>query len=288
MKTIFIIGRKKEYFYSVESKCVQPYEWNKKMLLVKKICKLFRCAIPERYLNKDIYDADKVIITDGIFSLSLLLSLKKMYNTEKIYLYYMNVIDENNIKYLDYFKKENIYTFDKSDSKKYLIEYMHTPYSNKICKKKSDIKYDTVFLGREKGRHEEIDRLYKYFCDMKLKPKFMVLDSKNSNYKINSYIDYFTYLNFISRSKSILEINMSNQDGCTLRYMESLFLGKKLITNNEKILEDEYYDPNNVFVIGRDSDSRLFEFLNTPSAKIESLYKLEFNYWIEKFGYEDK
>ena len=288
MKTKFVVGNKESYFYLFEDSCVQPFEWNVKTLIVKQVCELFKWAIPRKYLNKNIYGADKIIITDAVFSLSLLLNLKKYYDWDNIYLYYMNVIDEDNIKYINYFNNDNIYTFDKRDSVKYSIKYMHTPYSNKITIKEADIKYDTVFIGREKGRGEEIEQFYRYFCEKGLRPKFMVLDSENSIYKINSYIDYITYINIISKSKSVLEINLPNQTGCTLRYMESLFLGKKLITNNTKIVEDEYYDPNNVFIMGVDSDSDFCEFLNSPNVPVKDLHKVEFNYWLQKFVHEEK
>ena len=45
--------------------------------------------------------------------------------------------------------------------------------------------------------------------------------------------------------------------GLSLRPMEALFFGKKLITNNRTILDMDFYRPDNVYVL--DQDPRSFE-----------------------------
>ena len=284
----FLVANKNAYFYSLEKDCVQPFKWTYKNIFIKNICQIMKWALPRFCLNKDLFNADRIVITDSIFSCSLLKSLEKKYDINNIYLYYMNVIDSKNIQFMKYIKKENIYSFDKTDSNKYSIKYLHTPYSGKVKVENCKIEYDTVFLGREKGRSEEIEIIYNMLDTRNLRSKFMVLGSDNDNFKISKLVDYSTYIKLINKSKSILEINLKNQDGCTLRFVESLFLYKKLITNNMAIVEDKYYNPNNVFIIGQDDENSLVDFLNTPFEKVHGIRNIDFQFWLRNFGLEDK
>ena len=68
----------------------------------------------------------------------------------------------------------------------------------------------------------------------------------------------------ISKTNAILEINQAGQIGITLRAMEALFFRKKLITNNAHIIQEDFYNPNNVFIIGKDDMSLLKDFLSQP------------------------
>ena len=111
----------------------------------------------------------------------------------------------------------------------------------------------------------------------------LVLGAKNLEYSIDTYISYEEYLEYISNSMTILEIIEAGQSGCTLRFMESLFLKKKLITNNKDIVNDLYYNNQNVFILGVDSLDNLVNFINSPYADELSIQDLDFQNWISNF-----
>ena len=46
--------------------------------------------------------------------------------------------------------------------------------------------------------------------------------------------------------------------------MEALFYGKKLLTNNPDIVTEPYYDPQRVFIFGKDDPASLREFVERP------------------------
>ena len=184
---------------------------------------------------------------------------------------------------MKYFKKENIYTFDMNDARRYGIQFKHTPYSKLVMPQNVPIKQDAIFLGRAKNRMDEISKIYKQLKEKKVKTKFMVLGAKENEFTINKFMSYSDYLLELSASKSVVEINKADQAGCSLRLLESLFLKKKLITNNKYIKEDKYYNPKNVFILDIDNMDDIHNFLNSPYSNDISVDDLDFSVWIDTF-----
>jgi hypothetical protein len=74
------------------------------------------------------------------------------------------------------------------------------------------------------------------------------------------------------------------QSGPTMRSIEALFFGSKLITNNASIVDCEFYHLSRIFVIGRDRPEHLQAFLKTlvePASK-ELLDKHELRTWLNQ------
>lgn len=53
------------------------------------------------------------------------------------------------------------------------------------------------------------------------------------------------------RSRAILDIEHPLQRGLTMRTFETLGAGKKLVTTNAHVVDEEFYDPRNVLVVDR-------------------------------------
>ena len=65
--------------------------------------------------------------------------------------------------------------------------------------------------------------------------------------------------------------------------MESLFLHKKLITNNKNIIHDPFFDQNNMYVLECDNRD-LYQFIYSPYIKnSQDLRGLVFENWIKEF-----
>ncbi len=284
--TAFIVLDKSMYFYDKEEKCIQPLNICKNSKIIYPICKKINKQIPARFVNKDLLKMNKLVFTDSAFSLSLFKLVSKMKEKENLYLYFMNIINSQNEHYMKYFMKKNIFTFDYLDALKYGINYKHTPYSRKgINFANEKIIYDTVFLGRMKNREESIVNIKNELDKLGLNNRFMVLGAKDNSIKIDKLVNYNEYLRILNQSKCIVEINIASQSGCSLRFMESLFLQKKIITTNKNIVNDPYYSKNNVFIWGVDDKKELKKFLSLPynvnyTVNLKDLY---FDNWIESF-----
>ncbi len=282
-ENLFLVQDKSNYFFSIEEACIQPIIMKGANLYIRKICEILKIAIPEKFLNQQLYNGNNVIFTDTAFHIGTIKACIKFYGKEHCYLYYLNTINDLNIKFCKYFKEKNIYTFDYMDAQNYGLKYKHTPYSNKLTLLKTKIEYDVLFLGREKGREEIIYEIYLALKSRGFRTKFLVLGSSNKEFRLEKYLDYQEYLSLCAKSKSIVEINKIGQYGCSLRMLESLFFEKKLITNNLGVYKDDYYNSNNIFVWGSDDINRIADFIDSPYIADKDLTQLMFQNWVKSF-----
>ncbi len=71
-------------------------------------------------------------------------------------------------------------------------------------------------------------------------------------------------LSVVRSSRSVLDVEHPNQRGLTMRTIETLLAGKKLVTTNLHIAQSDLFHPSRVSVISRESPEVLPEFLETP------------------------
>lgn len=82
------------------------------------------------------------------------------------------------------------------------------------------------------------------FCDV----KFWTLNRKK-------------YFELLQRSRAVLDIQYKNQNGLTIRTIEALSVGTKIITTNLNIKNSKCYNQNNVYILREFSDRGLIPFL---------------------------
>lgn len=66
------------------------------------------------------------------------------------------------------------------------------------------------------------------------------------------------------QSRAILDIEHPLQRGMTMRVLETLGAGKKLITTNRHIAEEDFYDPRNIMIIDRNNVNIDIDFFDQP------------------------
>lgn len=179
------------------------------------------------------------------------------------------------------------WSFDRNDCEKYNLKFNTTFYFDNIKLPPAKEEFDILFVGENKGRINLINNFLKQSDFHNLKNHIYVVSDRQrfGRYDGNQPISYNNYLNLLSKSKAILDIMQSGQEGLTLRVMEALFFKKKLITNNKAVLAEKFYCEENVFVIGYDDINRLRLFID---SKYRSLDENLMNYydaksWIERF-----
>ena len=210
-----------------------------------------------------------IIVFDGIITKQFLLWLKKIHPDKKIIFEYTNLVGKAR-----HLLPENIpsgieiCTYDANDSKKYNLYLIRSGgYCPTFISQKRDEEYDIVFVGRDKGRAEYIFELEKQFKSMGLKTKFLVMPSTRLNKRKKGFskvIEYEEVIELVAKSKSILNITLPNQVGATMRDYESIFNEVKLITTNTNIVNFDFYNKNNIFILGIDDLNKLKEFIVSP------------------------
>lgn len=213
----------------------------------------------------------------------LTMSISKLVNNEvkKYYWIWNPVTDKYRSFYARSFEIMRSYgyclgTFDSGDAKQYGMSLYNQFFRSEIYGD-SECLYDFYFIGFAKNREEEVLRLKDTLCKYRLLFKIV--------HTYNETITYDESIKNIMQSKCIVEIVQHEQTGMTLRPLESLFLHKKLLTNNERIIESDFYTPSNIFIIGKDDLSDIDSFLSTPFQEIPNSVSCRYSVdeWINHF-----
>lgn len=189
------------------------------------------------------------------------------------------------------------YSFDPEQCEKLGMGYMHQfmPMGYKqpiesITLKKEKTGTTAFFVGLEKGRAEVLLDLASMLDNCGCKIDFrIVVDKSTQNrtpYHITSQIDYYELQEATLQADVLIDIGQPGQSGFTLRTLEAAYYGKKLITNNQKIIESPLYNPNNIMVLGSKetwNTDTFLRFLNAPLQPVaqEIIYKHSPDFMLE-------
>lgn len=92
-------------------------------------------------------------------------------------------------------------------------------------------------------------------------------------------LDYST-VNYVENSaKAILDINM-DRSGLAMRIIGALANGKKIITNNKKIIHNKFFNESRIHIIDDKNPQISIEWLNSPSEEIDMSY-LRIDNWLK-------
>ncbi|WP_196001869.1 hypothetical protein [Clostridium sp. 1001271B_151109_B4] len=299
-KTLVLLDRRSAYFvydkiFNMGINVNEPYKelnvFPYILRILRKISFVFK--LPFRSIwygewKKTIEKYDTIILFD-FFNLDILNYLSKIHKNKRIIFWYWNPVKKSVDANLVSDELCEKWSFDMSDCIKYNMKYNTTFFFNDYKIEKEKYKYDVFFVGKDKGRLEYILELKEKFENQNITTYFHIVNDKYRIRKFNKLynkpISYKEVINKISGCKAILDILQENQEGLTLRVMESIFFEKKLITNNKDIINYDFYNKNNIFIIGIDNINNLNSFINSPYNKIDDniVNKYDFNNWLSRF-----
>jgi hypothetical protein len=181
------------------------------------------------------------------------------------------------------------WSFDPIDCKAYHMKHNTTFYFDNIQIPQADTIYDVCFVGYDKGRREDIKKIEHILTIARCKTNFYIVDddAAKRNYKgAFPRISYEKVLEHIAESKAILDIIQDGQTGLTIRSMESLFFKKKLITTQVNIKEQDFYHPDNIFVLGVDDIKSISSFLQKTYFEIPKniVDRYDFTNWLHRLA----
>lgn len=281
MKTIIVKNNNKDVFFKDVSNIKICKYYSKKDIFFKIFYKLnfpqLKFYVQDWILQLDEYDC--VILFDNGFNNIIPKLIRKQNKKIKIILWFWNPISISSKKFLNNKLVDEFWTYNLEDSKKFNINY-NTQFFCKDTKLKENVKlYDIVYLGTDKGRNDEILKYQKTLNSKKIISYFKIVKDKKD------YLSYDKYLDLLGKSTCIFEFLDSNTAALTLRSMESIFFEKKLITNNIDIAKYDFYDKENIFVLGVDDIEQINKFINKPYKKLDKkiVTYYDINYWIKRF-----
>lgn len=240
---------------------------------------LFNKKVCYKVYDKKIVDAivfdTGLAILDSFVNYDLLYLIKKT-KPKKMNLLIWNPIDDNKANFFKRFVPLNqINSYSEDESKRYNFKYFNDFYLIDYPYQEKKVVRDFYFLGRNKARMGLIETFanlikgkYSYQFDIYVKEEKKI-DMSNPlfNY-FSQYIPFPEYLNRVFESRCLIDFNTTTN--ITFRTLESLIFKKKYISNNQRLKEMDFYNPNNIFIADDNTTLEdIEEFLNLPYIEID-------------------
>jgi hypothetical protein len=215
----------------------------------------------------------------------------------------------NPMMLLHYFNRK--FTFDSKDAEKYDLDFrplFYLPEFSQVKLQKSKKLYNLLFLGtahsdRYKLSSKIIDwclkngliTFYYYYMQGRLvyiykrlfDSSFKEFDYKKLSFKSlskNQILDYYKV------SDCILDIHHPGQNGLTMRTIEAIGAGRKLITTNKEIANYCFYNQINIHIIDREDIILDRSFFDSTYQDIDkNIYEsLSLDGWLNSLFFEDE
>jgi len=195
---------------------------------------------------------------------------------------------------------DKVFTFDREDSIRLGLTYLPLFYEDSYIKLKvvKDLRFSfigTIHSDRLRivesvkaqinprtsflhyFSHGFLHLIYQLFTNVKIPLKAL-------NCIKFSMIDPGSVKNIFKRTEIVVDIQHPNQSGLTMRTLQSLGAGCKLITTNKDIVHHDFYDSDNIFIIDRKDPVVSADFIakayNPVDAQILNKYTL--SEWLKR------
>lgn len=197
--------------------------------------------------------------------------LKNEYPEAKMILYFQDLIKTHPKLIIDDIKEQFdlVISYDRFEAEKNNIEFYPAVYSRPEIDS-YDLNNNTVlFLGKAKDRFIEIIKLYEILTSNDIECEFYLTqvpkEKQVYNNKIHyiNWMDYNTYLSKVRKCGCLIELLQKDARSATFRTCESIVYNKKLLTNNDDILNHSLYERGNMSLI-KSIDSIDMTFLKKP------------------------
>ena len=184
-------------------------------------------------------------------------------------------------------------TFDSVDAKNLNIPYLPLFYKNQNSKGEV-LDIDLLFVGIwHSDRIDVLNQIIKFAKQYGLKyfikvyyPKYLYLylvyikkHFKKSDLFIFKPISSSEMKNLYQNAKCVIDINHPWQSGLTMRTIETIGSGKKLITTNDNIKNEVFFNSDMIEIINRNNVQINREFFSNLS-QYQNIEKFEINNWV--------
>lgn len=227
------------------------------------------------------------IVKDPLMTSDFLSWLRANHPNAKIILEYDNRVS-NSIDPLSVDSSIEKWSYDPDDCEQYCMKRKPYNYLDIYqVKPNANPNLDLLYLGRDKGRAEELLELQQRFEKNGIHTYFHICADRQYMQRQKDFykplLTYREYLELLKDSRAILNIMPEGQRSITQREMEAVFDGIKCFTNNKAIKEFELYHPSRFFVLGEDDMSKAVDFLKSEFLPIpdEKLERYKYQYAIE-------
>lgn len=271
--------------------------------ITQRVCKRisnYLLSMHEKRLIDYLYknNIKKIFIIRGFGLTNSFLQVAKSKNISIVYYQWDSVRNNPNAKIICSFADYN-FTFDHIDAKKY--GYMYLPLFYDWEERDLPVveqKYDVSMVGSWSYERFKIFSEIRRIC-------------KNNGLSLNCYLyipiqSYIRrilhgekiphsivkfrplsrkrYLKMLLMSNVILDVPSPSQTGSTMRTIETLSLRKKIVTTNRHVMNESFYDTNNIFCYPIEKRD-LVEFLTNNFNSSSNVGIRSLKEWLKSLGF---
>lgn len=244
--------------------------------------------------SNDLEKYETIIIHSSVITVPVVKYIRQRNKNIRLIVWYWNPVSKSvSVEGYRNYGCE-IWSFDKKDCDKYNLNFNTQYYFDDINldnDNSEDKNIEVLFVGGDKDRIENLAEIKYYLDRNNLSNLFYITPTGNKRNKKyldlykNKRIPYKDIIKYISKSNAILDYVSESQSGMTIRPLEALFFGKKLITNDINIKNADFYNANNVFIIRNNNLNDLQAFLKKPYKTIDKniIKYYDFDSWLKRF-----
>lgn len=265
----------------------------------KKLIKSFHCdCVGEKIKDLSAQSIDYVlIIRPDMLDLKTLDQLKKI--GKKVVAYQWDGLERfpDVFSYIGLF--ENFLVFDRQDFNRYKAKYANLRKSENfyfdfdrggpnihdskmvyyVGSYIADRSHDLIFLMQELEKYD-LD------FDVNLRHSSSKLPFEKKNIKFFKHnIDFEANIGRLKKARFLLDFKVAEHNGLSLRFFEALKYEKKMITTNKSVMDYNFYDSQNVFILNHDDLNTLPQFIESPyrPVPLETVEQYSFSHWLQKY-----
>ena len=238
-----------------------------------------------RRLNIDPKNENFLIVYDRnrlLFDLNFFEFLRRKLPGIKIYYLFSNIV-----KYTGAIKMgilhdlnkhfDKVFAFDKTDAEKYSFSYFPLIYTKSVPMGNSAPEYDLFYIGKAKDRYEQLIRVFEKAQEEGLKCDFNIVEvpKEKQIYEdlihYNKPLSYSEVLKRMDNARCFVDMIQGHSTAFTIKTCEAIIYDKKLITSNENVKGEPFYNENMMLVYSEDQS--LKDFLSLESIPFDSKSK---------------
>lgn len=147
------------------------------------------------------------------------------------------------------------------------------------------------FVGLDwENRREKIDKFVTFTKNNNYKIDFYIQEfEKNANKNLSMHymkdrISFAENIELVKKSDILVDFVDPRHSGLSIRFFEGMYYKKKVITDNIKVKQYDFYHPDNIFVLENENYDAINEFLKIPYQEIPEniVKKYGFSNWIQQ------
>ena len=206
--------------------------------------------------------------------------LRRTYPNCKIVMFFQDLVRKSKYECPERIKEQFdlVLSFDQDDCKNYGFEYYPLVYSAVSVQDDPDLKEsDIYFVGKAKDRFSDIIRVFTKCYNAGLRCDFNIVGVPEEQQVYKDKINYCSQMPYkqnlchIKKTRCMLEIMQGGGSGYTLRYCEMIAMGKPMITNNQQIVNAEFFNPRYISVFTEDTNFDI-EFVKNAMEHVDYGY----------------